>query len=254
MNKPSFLIIGAARSGTTTLAQCLNLHPKIFMPETDHEPKFFSREPEFEKGIEYYMNTYFSSAEKHQTAGEKSTEYMESLISAKRIHLFHPNMKIIYILRHPVERVISNYWWSVYNGFELRPIEYAIRSEFEKYLKHPRRISKIYSTCPHAYIERSLYFDNLVPFHHLFAPKNIIGFLFEEFISNKNKITEKIFNFLGIEAMNLPVDSVRINRHVNRTKKLSARLYEELSYFYKEKNRDLSPLTGLNTDDYWNAP
>jgi len=66
------------------------------------------------------------------------------------------------------------------------------------------------------------------------------------------KVTDKIFNFLGLEDMNFSVDSVGMNRHVNRTQTISASLYEDLADFYKDKNRKLSALSGLETDYYWN--
>ena len=252
MKKPNFLIIGAARSGTTTLVHCLGLHPQIFFPETDHEPKFFSREPEYEKGIAYYLQTYFSSADNYQAVGEKSTEYMESSSVAERIYQFDPNIKLIVILRNPVERMLSNYWWSVHNGLEIRNIHEAIKTEFETYVKNPEPISKIFTARPYAYIDRSLYYDNLLPFYHFFAKENIMCLLFEKFVEDKKQVTENLFTFLGVERIEVQVNAVKKQRSIERIHTIDHQFYEELTHFFYKKNKRLVDLTGLNVERWYN--
>lgn len=240
------MIIGAARSGTTTLVRCLSLHPHIFFPETEHEPKFFSREPEYEKGIAYYLHTYFSAADKYQAVGEKSTEYMESSGVAERIYRFNPHIKLIVMLRNPVERTLSNYWWSVSNGLETRNINAAIKTEFETYLQDPEPVAKIFAARPHAYIDRSLYYDKLLPFYRFFPKERIACFLFEEFFENTKKGLEDLFRFLGIECIAVPINAVEKQRSIKRTHTIDPQLYEELTSFFSKKNKRLVDLTGLN--------
>jgi hypothetical protein len=246
MKKPNFLIIGAARSGTTTLVHYLNLHPHIFFPETEHEPKFFSREPEYEKGVTYYLHTYFSSADKYQAVGEKSTEYMESSRVAERIYRFNPHIKLIVILRNPVERMLSNYWWSVSNGLETRNINEAIKTEFETYLQHPEPVSQIFAARPHAYVDRSVYYDNLLPFYRFFAKEQITCLLFEEFFENQQQGLKKLFTSLGVECIDVPINAVGKQRSIKRTDTIDPHLYEELTGFFSKKNKRLVDLTGLN--------
>lgn len=252
MKTPNFLIIGAARSGTTTLVHCLDFHPQIFFPKTDYEPKFFSREQEYKRGIEYYLDTYFSSADTYHAVGEKSTEYMENSSVAKRVYHFKHDMKCIALLRNPIERMISNYWWSVHNALEIRDINNAIKTEFENYLKNPEPVVSISSTRPHAYIDRSLYYDNLLPFYRLFAEENIKCFLFEEFIKNMKETIEILFKFLDVQEIEVSVASVRKQRSVERIHSLDPQLYKELTHFFYDKNKKLPQLTGLNIDWWWN--
>jgi len=248
---PNFLIIGAARSGTTSLVHCLNLHHQIFLPETNKEPKYFSREQEFKKGVEYYLNTYFSSTDKYKAVGEKTTEYMENLSVAERIYHFNSNMKLICMLRNPVERVISNYWWSVCNGLEDRPINIAVETEYENYLNNPEKVTIISSVRPHEYIRRSLYYENLRPFYQLFSVKNIKCIIFEEFMYNKEKITEDIFKFLDVEIIDLPIDSIKIQRDIERSHTLDSQLYKILRDFFYRENEKLSELIIVSTAKWY---
>lgn len=251
MKKPNFLIIGAARSGSTTLAYYLALHPQVYLPKTAEEPKFFSREQEYSKGIEYYLNKYFSSANGYLAVGEKSTEYMENLSAAKRVYQFNRDIKLICILRDPVERVISNYWWSVHNGVESRPINEAILIEWENYLKNPPQITQLLLSRPHAYIDRSLYYDNLKPFYELFQRRNIRCIIFEDFIKNKKRIVDELWFFLGLSPVDMPIKPMKAQRAVERKEHINTDLYKKLKSFFYEKNKNLPYLIGIDVWQFW---
>jgi len=248
---PDFLIIGAARSGSTTLVHHLSLHPKIYIPKTDVEPKFFSREQEYAKGTEFYLATYFPLAEGYSAVGEKSTEYMENQSSAGRIYRFSPDMKLICILRDPLERAISNYWWSVHNGVEYRPLNEAIEEEWKKYMENPAKILHLTSSRPHAYIDRSLYYDNLKPFFDLFPGEHIKCLLFEDFVERGTDVIRDIISFLGLSPDRPTSGNLDVQRAVRKRESLDPELGRRLRKFLHEKNRDLSALIGINVWRFW---
>lgn len=102
--KPSFLIIGYPKCGTTSVYDTLMTHPKIKVPRKK-EIKYFSRRRNF-----YRWNFPISSiGEKKFITGEASTEYSFHTDVSELVRRYNPNMKIIVILRDPIERVISNY-------------------------------------------------------------------------------------------------------------------------------------------------
>jgi len=108
--KPDFIIIGAMKSATSTLHEQLALQPDFFM-STPKEPYYFSDDEVFSMGRDWYLNL-FSSAEPNQLCGESSTHYTKlpdypDTITRMKSEL--PNIKLIYVLRHPVERLISHY-------------------------------------------------------------------------------------------------------------------------------------------------
>ena len=83
MRLPEFLIGGAPRSGTTWLYALLDRHPDIHMAKPlKPEPKFFLRDDEYAKGLEYYSKKWFEGVDASKIAGEKSTDYLESADAA----------------------------------------------------------------------------------------------------------------------------------------------------------------------------
>jgi Sulfotransferase domain len=255
VKRPNFLIIGAARSGSTSLARCLALHPSVYLPAAEGEPKFFSREQEYRKGSAYYLNTYFSVADDYLAVGEKSTEYMENQRSAERIYHFDHEMKILCILRNPVERAISNYWWSVYNGLEKRQLNLAIEQEWDRFLNHPSGTYALSSSRPHAYIDRGLYYRNLQPFYSFFHDENIKCIIFEDFIRNKWDTIQNLLLFLNVPVADLnPLDfAVAPQRAVPQTDTLGPNLYRNLKRFYRDENKGLPDLIGKDIGKFWDS-
>src|SRR5436305_13662497 len=102
---PNFLIIGAARSGTTTLYTHLKRHPDIYLPPRKRpEPHFFYKSAEYERGIGYYEERYFSACRNESAIGEASTSYVFGPTVPGRIRAALPDIKAICLLRNPVER------------------------------------------------------------------------------------------------------------------------------------------------------
>src|SRR5215470_7742197 len=78
MRLPDFIIGGAPRAGTTWLYELLDHHPDVHMAKPlNPEPKFFLRDDEYAKGLEYYSRKWFEDVEPSKVAGEKSTDYLE---------------------------------------------------------------------------------------------------------------------------------------------------------------------------------
>ena len=117
MRLPEFLIGGAPRAGTTWLYALLDRHPSIYMAKPlKPEPKFFLVDQLYEKGLEYYARTWFADAGAAPLAGEKSTDYLESAAAAERIARDLPRVKLVFVLREPVDRAHSNFLWTKMNG------------------------------------------------------------------------------------------------------------------------------------------
>lgn len=107
---PDFIIIGAMKSATSTLHEQLARQPGIFMT-TPKEPYFFSDDPVYAQGIDWYKNL-FSSANATDLKGESTTHYTKLPTypqTLERIEKHVPDAKFIYVMRHPVERLVSQY-------------------------------------------------------------------------------------------------------------------------------------------------
>jgi len=110
MTKPDFIIMGAMKSATSTLHEQLALQEGIFMT-TPKEPNYFSDDTQYVKGAEWY-DALFLDANEDDLCGESSTHYTklpDYPLTVKRMSNRLQSPKLIYVLRHPVDRLVSHY-------------------------------------------------------------------------------------------------------------------------------------------------
>jgi hypothetical protein len=191
---PNFLIIGAARCGTTTLYSYLAEHPQIFLPASKRpEPHFFYRENEYAKGLQWYRERYFSSWSGQPAVGEASTSYIFGPEVPERVKQSLPRIKLIALLRNPVDRAFSNYWASRQNGLETLSFEEAIRREDERSCD-----ATLNHVMPFAYIARSRYDEQLRRFFAVFGAKQVRVHLFEDLLRDPAWVLRDLFEFLDV--------------------------------------------------------
>jgi len=194
---PNFLIIGAARCGTSSLYELLQVHPDVFLPsEKRPEPHFFLRDHEFARGLTYYETRYFSSHAQEKAVGEASTSYIFDSRVPERVARSLPSVKLVLMLRNPVERAFSNYWHSVNCGFEKLSFEEAILAE-------DRRVEECLSNGlqdiqPYAYASRSDYYPQITRWLSWHNRQAMHFMLFEELVAHREGLLEDVARFLGI--------------------------------------------------------
>ncbi len=213
---PNFLIVGAAKSGTTSLHNYLNQHPDIFMPSYNKEgmkvkePRFFIKkevEMRLHNGIwdwdEY--RSLFNEVKEEKSIGEASVLYLYYYKTAiKNIkHYLGDNIKIIIMLRNPVERAFSAYN-HVYRGVnENLSFEQALESE-------ELRMQKDSSLTPMIrYKDMGLYYNMVKAYLHAFKDVHII--MYEDFKNNPSSIMKKTTEFLDVDSGFLINTSSRYN-------------------------------------------
>jgi hypothetical protein len=183
--KPNFIVIGAAKAGTTSLCDLLNQHPSVFVCEPK-EPKFFSLDENFQKGWEWY-GKLFRDAKNATAIGEGSVNYTMRTAypkTAQRIAQALPDAKLIYIVRHPLERIVSN--WRMYAISNANPLEFnkAVRKEdFRSFL-----------------VDRSKYWYQLQAYLDYFPPEQIKLLFFKDFIANPQDTLRQCFDYLGVDT------------------------------------------------------
>ncbi len=129
MKTSNFLIIGAAKAGTTSLYYYLNQHPEVYMSEPK-EPFFF--EAEYDKGIEYYWSKYFAGWRGEKAIGEARHRNLYLPYVVPRIKESIPNAKLIVILRNPIDRAYSHWWHWYSRGEEPLSFEDAIYEDLKR--------------------------------------------------------------------------------------------------------------------------
>jgi len=102
---PNFLICGTSAGGTSFLSSVLVQHPEIYLPrEMRPEPHYFYYSWKFAKPISWYESTWFSDATDEKAIGERSSSYMFGVHVAQNIFRYLPDVKMIFMLRNPIER------------------------------------------------------------------------------------------------------------------------------------------------------
>jgi hypothetical protein len=179
---PNLIIIGAMKSGTTSLHYYLNLHPEISM-SNPKEVDFFSNPSNWRKGIQWY-ETHFQEASKIR--GESSTNYSKfptfSNVS-ERMYETIPGVKLIYLLRDPVERIISHYTDRYANGMEKRSFKKALQNLNNNH-----------------YLNCSKYFLQLEQYLNFFPKSNIAIVQSADLRDQRRNTLKSLFRFLGVDA------------------------------------------------------
>jgi Sulfotransferase domain len=206
---PNFLIVGAARSGTTTLYSHLKDHPDVYLPANKRpEPHFFLKTAEFTRGLAYYEERYFSACRNQKAVGEASTSYLFGPDVPKRIRGSLPDVKLVCILRDPVERAFSSYWHTVKSGLETLPFEEAILRETVR--KDEIAGTALDEIAPFAYAERGLYHRQLSRWLSEFPRSQMKIVIFDDFVADPIGILREIAGFLEVSPDGLPKRAVEI--------------------------------------------
>ncbi len=173
-----FLIIGAGRCGTTTVFNHLRQHPDVFIPPQKEVPIG-------DMPVDKYMETYFPNNGKIQ--GTITPQYMAEPRYAELLFKYWPDVKIIAILRHPMERAQSHYRQDYRRG--------DANGSFEKAFDENNR-----------YRERSLYGQRLKPFFDLYPAHRIKVLYTDQLKSDPYAFMQKVHRHIGLkffEAKNL---------------------------------------------------
>jgi len=239
---PNFLLIGAAKAGSTSLYEYLKQHPDILM-SYPKEPHYFAREIRYQKGLKYYQ-TFFKGYKNQKRVGDASTGYSQYLKlnqTIKRIYDFNKEMKLIYILRNPIQRAYSSYFYQIKDLLENLPFEKALEIE-EKRTNATTRVD------PFSYKRRGLYFHVISSYLKYFPRENLQVLLLDDLNSSPVKTCNKIFDFLEIEKFQVnPIEKQNpakipqnktVHRLVLRPNKLRRAVSFILTHGFGEKTKD----------------
>jgi hypothetical protein len=206
---PNFLIVGAARSGTTTLYNHLKDHPDVYLPVNKRpEPHFFLKAAEYTQGLAYYEQRYFSACRNQKAVGEASTSYLFGPDVPKRIRSSLPDVKLICILRDPVERAFSSYWHTIKSGLETLSFDEAIVREARR--KGETAGTALEEIAPFAYAERGLYYRQLSRWLSEFPRSQMKIVIFDDFVADPIKILREVAGFLDVLPDGLPKRGVEM--------------------------------------------
>ena len=196
---PNFFVVGAARSGPTSLYYHLNEHPDVYMSPIK-EPYYFGANDAKPKplrrlgsGVIKKKGDYlklFQGAQNQLDIGEATPAYLFDPHTPSQIKDQIPQAKIIMVLREPIDRAYSHYLLTLQRGRERKPFYSALQRDYAL----PR---KIYFHA-HLYIEMGLYYRQVKRYLDTFGSQQVRIYLYEDLTSNTACVMEDVCNFLGV--------------------------------------------------------
>jgi hypothetical protein len=247
---PDFIIIGANKAGTTSVANYLNSHPSIKISDVK-EPMFFSsdpvmtsagkkeanlKKPFFTSTLERYSDLFSNHEYSVKIFGEASTSYLAiPKRSAFLIKKIVPKVKIIAVLREPVDRAISAYKMCYGNGIEKRSFSQIVQDSLD-------HTSILHEHGVKEYVRNGLYDQLLGAYFTYFDRSQILILNYDELVSKPDVFMHKILRFLRLKNVNFDMkkkyntekdhlkQKISIDENaVNVLKKIYIREIEELN-------------------------
>ena len=203
MRLPDFLGIGTQKGGTTYLHRLLQQHPQVFLAHPK-EVHYFSLHQD--RVLDWYSN-HFADASTEQCCGEVTPYYLFHPLAAEHIHAAIPNVKLIVLLRDPVERALSQYFHSRRLGLEPLELEAAFAAEPERLADADETLQRGESHLSHqqhSYLSRSRYEQQLSRFQALFGAEQLLVLRSEDLFEQPQKAWEQAIDFLGLACEPLP--------------------------------------------------
>lgn len=197
--KVTFLVVGAQKGGTTSIAKFLTDHPDICMakPKAVH---FFDDEPRFKSGGDYaYYHSHFDYQGEAQV-GEATPIYMFYEHLWGRISRYNPDLKLIVLLRDPIARAYSHYTMARKNRREWLPFGWAIRVEPLRVWRDRNRLTRRSSLRLHTYVSRGLYLRQIQNMLKYFPRENILFLKSEDLSDHHDRTMATVFEFLGVDS------------------------------------------------------
>jgi hypothetical protein len=245
--RPSFFIIGAQKSGTSSLFSYLLQHPQ--MVRTRKEIYFYDRF--FSRGHDWYYSHFrFANLESGAITGEASTSYMVYPHTPRRIAHDVPDAKIVAILRNPVDRAFSNYLHEIGRGRESLSFEAALareddltRNEWEKMIADETYFSRDYMY--KSYKAKGLYAMHLENWRNYISPEQLLILKSESLFKQPAATMARVCAFLGLRPINWQaVKFTIVNRSSEDLRKIhepqfSEALRRELHNFFEPHNQRL---------------
>jgi hypothetical protein len=242
---PDFLIIGAQKCGTTYLYEKLTEHPLV-VPALTKEVHFFDNS--YHQGEAWYRG-HFTGKVGTNLTGEASPYYIFHPHAARRIYTTTPHVKLILLLRNPVNRAYSHYHHEARLGYEplsfedaLAQEEKRLAGETEKMLKDERYYSHTHQH--YAYRPKGVYADQLKTWFDLFPQTQILVLQSETFYQNTPTVMRQVTNFLDLP----PWDGWQLNtpKGKQRYHPMNSATRQALATYYQPHNQRLYELIGAD--------
>ena len=255
---PDFVILGAMKSGTTSLYDFVVKHPAI-APAAKKEVQYFSTRHRYRLGRLWYRSNFptslsgcrfYKKTNQNLISGEATPAYLFYPMVPGRMKEALPDVKLIVILRNPVDRAHSHYHHSLRKNMEPMSFEKAIKSEekwraeeSERLVKDPNFILTGYRG--HPYITRGIYAGQLENWFKCYDRKQFLILATEDLHENPQRTLDQVFDFLGVSPFQ--VGNLR-NLNTGNYEEMNEGTRKFLIEYFKPHNERLSKLLKRSFD------
>jgi Sulfotransferase domain len=263
---PDFLIIGGQRCGTTSFYYYLTEHPSIISASTK-ETNFFIKN--FGKGPSWYRAQFPSSIQKQFVknvlkqdflTGEGTPYYLLYPHAPRRTFETVPHVKLIALLRNPVDRAYSQYWKEISEGFETWAFEDAIKGEHERIAGEREKMLQdedyySYNFRHFSYLLRGIYVDQLQNWMRYYPREQMLILRSEDLYKDPAAVVQQALDFLGVtnkqpninkEFKNYKRPSKKGYKNKDNPPKMDPKTREYLIEYFRPHNARLYDLLGVN--------
>jgi Sulfotransferase domain len=193
---PNFLIIGAMKCGTTSLHNYLDLHPDISMAP-GKELNFFARQGNWDKGVGWYESQLGNGALVRGESSPSYTFYPFARGVPERAAELIPDAKLIYMVRDPIDRIVSHYVHRVAAGRETRSLGQVVETLEQELASDPPEPDVLWATP--GYLSRSLYHLQISRWCERFPASSIMVIDQQQLQADRSKVLGSVFAFLGVD-------------------------------------------------------
>ena len=254
--RPTFLIIGAQKAGTTSLHAYVARHPDV-LTATKKEVEYFSRH--YANGEAWYL-AHFPLAARAvarrlmrrtvPAVGEASATYLFHPLAHRWANAFNPEMKLVVVLRDPVDRAYSHYQMEYRWGRETLPFgeallreERELGAELDRVVADPLTTSPRLLTC--SYVARGRYLEQIERWLEVFPREQLYVVMSEELLADPAAVVSRISAFLGIREWR---DDSYPLRGVREYAPIDSATRERLAQAFDADNRRLADFLGHELD------
>jgi hypothetical protein len=249
---PDFIIIGVEKGGTTSLYDYIITHPCV-VPSKTKEVHYFDTNY---LGLWWYRSHFhsifkklwFKILKKKLITGEASPYYLFHPLSAKRIFKDLPKVKLIVILRNPIDRAFSHYQDNLKKNQEDYSFEDAIKNEKsrlkgekEKMIENPRYNSRNYWLF--SYLSKGIYYEQLEQWFKIFPKKQFLILETNQLKSNYQEVLNEVFNFLDIPTIEM---GILDKKNVGKYEKMNQKTRKSLEDYFSLPNSRLEEILDRN--------
>ena len=246
---PNFIIIGSAKSGTSSLYDYIVQHPEIdilpnYKRRLPKEKEIYFFDENFSLGKFWYKSN-FSFAYSKKQMGEANPNYIYHPLVPNRIQKTIPNCKFIVILRNPVDRAYSDYQMKVKNKLEKLTFEEAIKNEDKRIKGEVKRIIEkqefSFNFTAYSYLNRGKYAEQLERWFKKFPRKQFYILSTDDLKKNSDQILNEIFKFLDLDGQKI---DILTKKNTGSYKSMNVETRTELVEYFKPHNEKLYKLLG----------